>query len=735
MEKNYSKIKILATVGPASIEKSVLERMDSAGVDIFRINLSHTKVADFLAVLKKIRAGTKKIVCVDSEGAQIRTGTFKKGHATVKKQEVIFLVGANYLGDAKHIPLYPIQPERVLQEGDIIYLDFHRVIIKVVEITGKTVKAIVLEGGQVGSNKGVNVNRAIDLPAFTKKDLQIFRMAARQKVTHVALSFALKKEDVQQLRKLFPYKVFVISKIECKSGVEHLVEIAKASDALLIDRGDLSRDIPLQKIGLAQKHILETAKTLKKPVYVATNLLETMMVNFQPTRAEINDITNTLLAGAEGLVLAAETAIGKHPVESVKMVQGIIDEVERYQEDENYLDSIYEHDLIGPHGGKLVQNFIKKEDIKNFSKLPKLKLSDNLLLDVVQISEGLYSPLEGFMDYKQLVSVLDNYKLTNNVVWTLPILLQLPKEKIYPVKSAKGGAKQFNRVNFKTGQKILLQGEQGSDAYGLMEVSEIKKIDSEKIAQKWFGTIDQTHPGVKRFFDSGDYIIGGKVWLIKKPQFFTENQTLSPFQTREIFRNFGWKKIVGFHTRNVIHRGHEHIQKEALRRIGADALFVSPVIGPKKKNDFKAKPIMAAYELMIQSESYSPYSAIIGPFATYSRYSGPREAVFTALCRKNFGCSHFIIGRDHTGVGNFYHPNASQEIFAKVGNIGIELLMFNEAYWCKQCGGATTFCNHKESDRIKISGTKARICLLEGKKIPDMLLLMYNNSKEKIFED
>ena len=184
-------------------------------------------------------------------------------------------------------------------------------------------------------------------------------------------------------------------------------------------------------------------------------------------------------------------------------------------------------------------------------------------------------------------------------------------------------------------------------------------------------------------------------------------------------------------------------EKEALRRAGADALFVSPVIGPKKKNDFKAKPIMAAYELMIQSESYSPYSAIIGPFATYSKYSGPREAVFTALCRKNFGCSHFIIGRDHTGVGNFYHPNASQEIFSQVGDIGVELLMFDEAYWCNKCGKATTSCNHAEKDRVKISGTKARACLLEGKEIPnylmrkeisDMMLRMHQNPKEKLFE-
>lgn len=721
-------IKVLATVGPASIEKSTLERMDAAGVDVFRINLSHTKAEDFLAVYKKIKSGTNKVICVDSEGAQIRTGTFKKGYVVIKKHEEVFLTNSNVSGNEKNIPLYPVNPSKILMEGDILYLDFHRVIIQVTEIKKNIVKALVLEGGQVGSNKGVNVNRSIDLPPFTAKDLTIFKMAAKERASHVALSFAQSKEDVEKLRKLFPYKVFIISKIECKKGVENLKGIAKASDALLIDRGDLSRDIPLQKIGLAQKHILEVAKEMKKPVYVATNLLESMMTNFQPTRAEINDITNTLLSGASGLVLAAETAIGKYPVEAVKMVQGIIQEVSNYQNNGNYLDSIYEHSLIEPHGGILVQNFIKKENIKNFSKLPKLRLSSNLLLDVVQIAEGVYSPLEGFMDSKQLMSVLDDYKLENGVSWTLPILLQLPK----------------NKIHFKQGQQILLQAEKGNDVYGLIQVSEIKKIDLQNVAKKWFGTVDKEHPGVHKFIDSGEYIIGGKIWLIKKPQFFTENFSLTPRQTREIFRNFGWKKIVGFHTRNVIHRGHERIQKEALKLAGADALFISPVIGPKKKNDFKPKPIVAGYELMIKNGHYDPYPAVIGPFATYSRYSGPREAVFTALCRKNFGCSHFVIGRDHTGVGNFYHPNASQEIFKKVKNLGIQPLMFGEAYWCEKCQDAKIDCAHADKYRVKISGTKARTSLIENQEIPnylmrkeivDMLHTMYKNPKEKLFED
>src|SRR3989344_3925175 len=160
-KSNQSNIKILATVGPASIEKSTLERMDSAGVDIFRINLSHTKTEDFLSVYKKIKSGTNKIICVDSEGAQIRTGTFKKGAVVIKKHKEVFLAGPQKQGDETHIPLYPIDPSKVLKEGDILYLDFHRVIIQVTQIKGSAVSALVLEGGRVGSNKGVNVNRVI----------------------------------------------------------------------------------------------------------------------------------------------------------------------------------------------------------------------------------------------------------------------------------------------------------------------------------------------------------------------------------------------------------------------------------------------------------------------------------------------------------------------------------------------------------------------------------------------
>ena len=722
-------VKILATIGPASIDKLILQRLDSAGVDIFRINLSHTKVEDFLDFYNRLKQGINKTICVDSEGAQIRTGKMKGGKILVQSNSVVNFVSENILGDEYNIPLYPIEPSKFLKEGDVLYLDFNNVIIQVIKIVGKEVRAMILSGGVVGSNKGVNLDRQIDISAFTKKDLKIFKMAKKKKVDCVALSFASKKEDVDKLRKIFKYPIFVISKIESKKGMNNLEEICKVSDAILIDRGDLSRDVSLQKIGLAQKYILDTVKKIKKPVYVATNLLETMMENFQPTRAEINDITNTLLSGASGLVLAAETAIGKHPVECVRMIKGVINEVAKYQKEKNikYLNSIFDYSLIEPHGGVLVQNVIDRNSVLNLDKLPKLRISSQTMLDVVQIAEGTYSPIDGFMDYKELMLVLDKYKLKNGAVWTLPILLQLIKKEI----------------NFKKGDKVALLEKIGNKINGMIDVSEIKKIDKKEIAQKWFGTTDQSHPGVANFNQKGDYIVAGQVFLFERPNSYAEFYSLTPKQSREIFKNFGWQKIVGFHTRNVIHRGHEFIQKEALKKVGADALFISPVIGPKKKDDFTAQVIIKAYEEMIKNNFYDPYPAIIGAFTTYSRYSGPREAVFTALCRKNLGCSYFVVGRDHTGVGNFYKPDASHKIFEKVGDIGIKPLMFDKADFCKECKEVNFECSHKEDSKISISGTKARTCLLAGEKIPDYLMRpeivgmledFYKKDKSKLFE-
>ncbi len=727
--------KILATIGPSSMDKVIVQKMNQAGVDIFRINLSHTQVKDIPRLINTLRSWTNKPIALDSEGAQIRTGKFKNNKVEIKPYSLVTLHPANVKGDSAKIPLYPVEPAKTFKPGDLVYIDFDSVILQVTAIKSGKVLARTLSGGVIGSNKAVAMDRAINLPPFTKKDLAAFSLAKKLKITDIGLSFADSKESVRALRALFPYPISVISKIESRTGLRNLKEIAKESDAVLIDRGDLSRDVPLQELGLAQQYILSVTKELNAPVYVATNLLESMIHSSQPTRAEINDITSTLLAGANGLVLAAETAIGKYPVESVRIAAGVIKETEDYlvkkYSSQRYDGDLYDYSfsLIPPHGGKLIQNFADLATQKEAVKLRKIDVSEEIFLDVNQIAEGVYSPLRGFMNKKELNSVLQNYRLPTGVVWTLPIIFQLPKKEI----------------TFRKGERIAIGRKGSGERYAVMDVANIEKIGLPEVAKQWFGTDSTAHPGVARIFKLGEYIVSGEVFLIKKPVSDSLSYVLTPKQSRRLFKNFDWRTIVGFHTRNVPHRGHEFIQKAALKRVNADALFISPVVGPKKAGDFKPDAIVNAYQIMIENGVYNPYPVVVGAFQTYSRYSGPREAVFTALCRKNLGCSHFIIGRDHTGVGDFYAPDASQKIFYDLGirNIGITPIMLEAANYCKLCKKVTDKCRHGAKSRTLISGTAARKHLLGGKKIPreimrpeiaGMLENWYKKSPTTLFE-
>ena len=707
----------------------MVHKMDVVGVDIFRINLSHTKIEDLTSLVCNIRQWTKKTICLDTEGAQIRTGTMQNGSVLIKNNSIVCLTSSDSPGDASQIPLYPAKPQEMLELGDIISIDFQSVVVQVVRFEKGQAYGRVLSGGEIGSNKGISVDRVITLPALTKKDLEACAIARELGLSHFALSFASGKEDVQRLRDLFPYPIFVISKIESRLGVKHLEDICLVSDAILIDRGDLSREVSATKIALVQKHILDSAQKIGTPVYIATNLLESMIHNFQPTRGEINDITSTLLAGAQGLVLAAETAIGKYPVQSTRMVSEIKREVVNYLTvgKKEYFNSIYDHDLIEPHGGVLVQNVLDADTAREGERMPFIEVGDQILSDIVQIAEGTYSPLSGFMNYEELLSVLEQYKLPSGTVWTLPILLQLPKRDIHFLKHS----------------RIAIRRTNDKKVYAVMNVSNIENIDLAAVAQKWFGTQDLHHPGVALFYKKGSYIVSGEVFLVCRPPDDFNAYHLTPRQTRQIFKDRGWRKIVGFHTRNVIHLGHEFVQKAALERVAADALFISPVVGHKKPTDFSAGAILKTYDIMLQNNYYAPYPALLGTFNTYSRYSGPREAVFTALCRKNLGCSHFVIGRDHTGVGNYYAPDASQRIFDNIGDIGIVPLMFEAAYFCDGCCRVTTQCSHQRERQHTISGTKVRKYLVDREEIPEYLMrkdiirelqAMYRNSRDTVFE-
>ena len=239
------------------------------------------------------------------------------------------------------------------------------------------------------------------------------------------------------------------------------------------------------------------------------------------------------------------------------------------------------------------------------------------------------------------------------------------------------------------------------------------------------------HPGVARFVDAGNYAVAGAVTLLDRAPSPYRHYELTPVQTRFIFAHKGWSKVVGFNTRNVVHRVHHYIQNEALERCNADGLYINPVIGPKKTNDFLPGPIMQSYQSLLEFGFYPPRRVVLGSFSTYSRYCGPREAVFTALCRKNMGCSHFIIGRDHTGLGTYYGPDANRHLFDAIGDIGIEPVFFeNIGYHV----GNNSYGPVDGSDEVKsISGTQARETLLAGKRMPDWF--MHDVVQDRLLEE
>jgi pyruvate kinase len=696
---------ILCTLGPVSFNEKVISRLDDLGVSLFRINLSHTKAQDLTTIIENIQQFTNVPICLDTEGAQIRTGDFVDLRIELRENSIVRGHRRKVPGDPTGFNFYPNNIVDEFQIGDFISIDFNSVLVQVIDMDEGGAVMRVINGGAVGRNKAVTVEREIVMNPLTDNDRACLAIGMEKGLSHYALSFASCREDVDEIRCLTSKDAFIISKIESLRGLAHLNDIADASAALLIDRGDLSRQVPLERIPEVQKAIIKTAKNMNRKVYVATNLLESMITLPTPTRAEVNDIYNTLLDGADGLVLAAETAIGAHPIACASMVSKMI---QNFEKPEKADPLEYPSDpislLIEPHGGHLVQRHASVDEREQATKLPRLQVSDTTLLDCEQITHGTYSPLSGFMDRATCDAVLDTSRLPNGTIWPMPVLLSAPKDVTQ---------------DFGVGDKVALVGADDT-VYATLDVAEIFTMDLEHVAQKWFGTSSKDHPGVTRLFRDGDQFIAGDVALVERLPSPYRHYELTPAQSRFIFAHKGWSKVVGFHTRNPIHRGHEHIQLQALQDTGADGLYINPVIGPKKSGDFLPGPIMLSYQTMLEFGLFPKGKVILGSFATYSRYAGPREAVFTALCRKNMGCSYFIIGRDHTGVGDFYAPGANQAYMEELGDFGIQPVFFDGVGYDPETarhGFATDGAN-----LIPIDGTQVRDALRDGASVPDWMM-------------
>jgi len=699
------KTEILCTLGPASFDEQVIRRLADLGVGLFRINLSHTKACDLSAIIKNIQSCTDVPICLDTEGAQIRTGDFVDECIELRENSVIRGYRRKVPGDVTGFNFYPNHVVDDFQVGDFISIDFNSVLVQVIGKNDDGATMRVINGGAVGRNKAVTVDRDITLDPLTDNDRACLEIGIGHKLSHFALSFASGQQDVMEIRQLTSPDAFIISKIESLVGLAHLNSIAVVSDALLIDRGDLSRQVPLERIPEVQKAIIRTAKNMNRKVYVATNLLESMITRSTPTRAEVNDIYNTLLDGADGLVLAAETAIGAYPVACASMIVKMISNFENVEKTGSLeYPSNPISLLVEPHGGHLVKNHASAYECAQAVDLPRLFVSGKPLLDCEQLAHGTYSPLTGFMDRQTCYSVLENNCLPDSTIWTMPILLPVPEEAVQ---------------GFGVGDRVALVGDDNT-VYATVDVTEMFTMDLTQVAQKWFGTSSKDHPGVAQLFEGGNHFVAGPVSLIQRLPSPFRHYELTPAQTRFIFAHKGWSKVIGYHTHNPVHRGDEYILLHTLKALGADGIFINPVIGSKKIGDFLPRPIMLSYQTMLERGLFPKGQGILGSFATYSRCAGPREVVFMALCRKNMGCSHFIIGSDDTSECKLYPPGSNRMFIDGLGDLGIELVFVDAVAYDTATGRYGSFT--EGADMISIDGTQIWDPLRAGKSIPDWIV-------------
>ena len=367
-----------------------------------------------------------------------------------------------------------------------------------------------------------------------------------------------------------------------------------------------------------------------------------------------------------------------------------------------------DHETIAPHGGTLVDLLATGSEADRLSQEaanhPKLQVNERELSDLEMLAVGALSPLTGFVGEKEYHSILETMHLQAGLPWTIPVTLSLTEDDVKRI----GGA-----------EAVTLTGDDG-EPLAVLEVGEVFRRDREKESKAVFGTEEIEHPGVKALHDAGDWCLAGDVRVFRLPEHddFTQYR-LKPAETRAEFAKRGWKTVVGFQTRNPIHRAHEYIQKVALE--GVDGLLVHPLVGQTKSDDIPAKVRLRCYEVLLR-HYYPQERVLLAVMPAAMRYAGPREAVFHALIRRNYGCTHFIVGRDAAGVGNYYGTYDAHRIFSNFAPeaVGITPLFFENSFYCTRCQGmaSTKTCPHPESDHVSLSGTKVRELLRAGGDLP-----------------
>ncbi len=352
--------------------------------------------------------------------------------------------------------------------------------------------------------------------------------------------------------------------------------------------------------------------------------------------------------------------------------------------------------LIAPHGGELTD--CTGERPEGLDSLETLTLTSRELSDLDMLACGALSPLQGFMGRDDYESVLQSMRLASGLPWALPVCLAA--------------------VGMPKGDRVALADEAGRK-YAVLDIEDVYEYDREREAQQAFRTTDAAHPGVARLYDQADLYVAGRVSVFDRVEPPFPQLAKDPGETRAAFADRGWRRVVGFQTRNPIHRAHEYLTKVALETV--DGLLVHPLVGDTKSDDVPAETRVECYRVLL--DGYYPADRVVlSAFPAAMRYAGPREAIWHAICRKNYGCSHFIVGRDHAGVGDYYGTYDAQLIFDEFEphELDIEPMFFEHSFWCRACGSMASAktCPHGADEHVFLSGTKVREMLSAGELPP-----------------
>ncbi|MGH2366592.1 MAG: sulfate adenylyltransferase [Chloroflexota bacterium] len=364
-----------------------------------------------------------------------------------------------------------------------------------------------------------------------------------------------------------------------------------------------------------------------------------------------------------------------------------------------------------PHGGTLVERQASPEVAAAWQKrlrggeLARLTVSPREACDLELLGNGAFSPLQGFLEEADYRSVVRDLRLANGLVWPIPVVL---------------GAGEAEAAPLREGQDVALIGPDG-DALAILHLREKYLADVRAEAQEVYRTTEDAHPGVRAVYARSPVLLAGPVTVLRRPARAPvfEPYRFSPAETRRAFATRGWRTVVAFQTRNPVHRAHEYLIKTALE--GVDGLLLHPLVGETKDDDIPADVRLRCYEALLAS--YFPADRVVfAVLPAAMRYAGPREAIFHALMRKNHGCTHFIVGRDHAGVGNYYGTYDAQRIFEQFTEeeLGIRPVFFEHSFYCTACGGMASAktCAHGEDQHVTLSGTKVRSLLAAGQAPP-----------------